>query len=97
MEQINQHITEIKQKLEQLLAQHAECKEANSDLRAENNRLESLLNEQGREMEELRNTIKILKLAKNISGEESGDKTELKRKINEYIREIDRCIAMLND
>jgi hypothetical protein len=50
--------------------------------------------------QELNNKIKIIKLAQNISSagpDENGEVTELKRKINEYIREIDNCIAMLND
>lgn len=48
---------------------------------------------------ELENKIKIVKLAQNIGspGSESADITELKRKINEYIKEIDHCITMLND
>ena len=50
--------------------------------------------------QELNNKIKIIKLAQNISSatpDENREVTELKRKINEYIREIDNCIAMLND
>ena len=50
--------------------------------------------------QELNNKIKIIKLAQNISSANPVDNqevTELKRKINEYIREIDNCIAMLND
>ena len=50
--------------------------------------------------QELNNKIKIIKLAQNISSDtpdENQEVTELKRKINEYIREIDNCIAMLND
>jgi uncharacterized coiled-coil DUF342 family protein len=49
---------------------------------------------------ELNNQIKIIKLARNIgSGElfEDLKVTELKRKLNEYIREVDKCIEMLND
>ena len=49
---------------------------------------------------ELNNQIKIIKLARNIgSGEifEDLKTTELKRKLNEYIKEVDKCIEMLND
>ena len=48
---------------------------------------------------ELLNTVKIIKLAQNIGSSDSDDFdiTELKRKINEYIKEIDHCITMLND
>jgi anion-transporting ArsA/GET3 family ATPase len=47
----------------------------------------------------LAENIKIIKLARNISSEnqENEKVTELKRKINEYIKEIDTCIAMLNE
>lgn len=47
----------------------------------------------------LSENIKIIKLARNISSEnhENERVTELKRKINEYIKEIDTCIAMLNE
>jgi predicted RNase H-like nuclease (RuvC/YqgF family) len=38
--------------------------------------------------------IRILKLAKSLSKEES--KTEVKLKINELLREIDNCVRLLN-
>jgi hypothetical protein len=49
---------------------------------------------------ELNNKIKIIKLAQNINSakpDENREVTDLKRKINGYIKEIDNCIAMLND
>ncbi len=49
---------------------------------------------------ELTNQIKIIKLARNISGGEMFEDlrvTELKRKLNEYIREINESIKLLND
>ncbi len=76
---------------------HRDCLAANEDLKRENKHIEGLLAAKDGEIEELENKIKILKLAQNLSGDESDEKTEIKRKINEYIREIDRCIAMLND
>ena len=63
--------------------------------REEAQRLKLQVDNQLVEIEELNNKIKILKLARSF--EEGDDKTELKRKINEYIREIDHSIALLND
>ena len=80
-----------------MMDRHRDCLAANEDLKRENKELEGLLAGKDGEIEELENKIKILKLAQNLSGDESDEKTEIKRKINEYIREIDRCIAMLND
>ena len=59
---------------------------------------EQLANE-GKKIEELNNKIKIIKLAQNMGSSvpEDANITELKRKINEYIKEIDHCMTMLND
>ncbi len=45
---------------------------------------------------ELKEQTKVLKLSKgvNLSGK---DNSEVKATINEFIREIDKCIALLND
>ena len=49
------------------------------------------------ELEDLNQKLQTLKLAKSIRGDDKPQETkELKRKINEYIKEIDRCIALLN-
>jgi len=58
-------------------------------------RLKMQIDNQALEIEDLNNRIKIIKLARSFEGEE--DSAALKRKINEYIREIDNSIALLND
>ncbi len=63
--------------------------------REENKKLKLELDNQAKMIEELNNKIKIIKLAHSF--EEGDEKTNLKRKINEYIREIDNSIALLND
>ena len=80
--------------------QNVKLKLNQSQLEQEIRDLKRQLEEEVRKNEELNNKIKIIKLAQNISSEAPGENqeaTELKRKINEYIREIDNCIAMLND
>ncbi len=65
----------------------------------ENEELRRLAAERMKLAEELNNKIKIIKLAQNIGSDslENEELTELKRKINEYVKEIDYCIAMLNE
>jgi len=78
-----------------LLRQIAERDVALAKAREETQRLKLQIDNQSLEIEELNNKIKIIKLARSF---ESGeDTTALKRKINEYIREIDNSIALLND
>src|SRR5689334_8832433 len=69
------------------------------EMEAEVKSLRMSLEQELRRNDELLNKIKIIKLAQNIGapGAESAGVTELKRKINEYIKEIDHCINMLND
>ena len=63
--------------------------------REENQKLKLELDNQARIIEDLNNKIKIIKLAQSFG--EGEDISALKRKINEYIREIDNSIALLND
>jgi hypothetical protein len=47
-------------------------------------------------LSELTEQNKLIKLAKNLTPEDS-DTEEMKNKVNELIREIDRCIDLLNE
>ena len=80
--------------------QNKRLKAANEKLETELKTLKQSLENEFNKNDELNNQIKIIKLAQNIGSAgpaENGHVTELKRKINEYIREIDNCITMLND
>lgn len=57
---------------------------------------DSTLQVQKNTINELTEQNKLIKLAKEMSTEK-GDTHELKIKINELIRDIDRCIDLLND
>jgi hemerythrin-like domain-containing protein len=45
---------------------------------------------------QLKEQIKMLKLAKQIDGDEVKENKDVKLMINEMVREIDKCIALLN-
>lgn len=74
-------------------------KQRNNDLQAEVKTLKDTLDGELRKGSELQDKIKLIKLAQQLGDgkTESAELTELKRKINEYIREIDNCLAMLNE
>ena len=48
------------------------------------------------EINQLQEQIKLLKLAKQLEGDSVQDTKEVKLKINEMVREIDKCIALMN-
>ena len=48
------------------------------------------------EINQLQEQVKLLKLAKQLEGGSVQDTKEVKLKINEMVREIDKCIALMN-
>ena len=48
------------------------------------------------EINQLQEQVKLLKLAKQLEGDNVKDTKEVKLKINEMVREIDKCIALMN-
>ena len=86
-------------KTEKLVEQNRKIQQENELLEKELNELKQQLASERDNGKELLNKIKIIKLAQNIGSHDAGnaDVAELKKKINEYIKEIDQCITMLND
>lgn len=92
-------VSEIRKKIIHLLEQNKKLLVKNEILETDLKKLKESLKGEIQKTAELNNQIKIIKLARNIGSPDSGnaDVTELKRKLNEYIKEIDHCITMLND
>lgn len=88
----------IQQQVERLLEENTRLKNDKNDLNSVNLALNKELEAKNEAIEDLTQKLQTLKLAKSISGDEKPQETtELKRKINDYIKEIDRCIALLNE
>ena len=88
-------VDSLQSKVEKLIIQHKKAKEDIKQLKEENLFLESKLTETKTQIMDLSEQNKVLKLAKSISVKE-GKSTEIKLRINELIREIDKCIAQVN-
>ena len=80
-----------------------ELKNKLDDKVQENNRLNQEILNSGDEVKSLKSNIldlneqvKLLKLASQIEGKEIGSNKDVKLMINEMVREIDKCIALLN-
>ena len=88
----------IHNQVKELLEENARLNNDKNDLNSINLALKKELEDKNNALEDLTQKIQTLKLAKSISGDEKPRETiELKRKINDYIKEIDRCIALLNE
>ena len=88
-------IERLHNKLESLLANYQQLKE---ELKASNQKIDVLskqLDEYNQTIQQLNEKNKVLKLSSSIQREQ-GDNKAAKQKINELVREIDKCIALLN-
>ena len=88
-------IESLQSKVEKLIIQHNKAKEDIKQLKEENTSLQGKLTYAKVQAKELSEKNKVLKLAKSLSGKQ-GKSTDIKLKINELIREIDKCIAQVN-
>jgi chromosome segregation ATPase len=94
MENVDKMITSIEFKVKRLIEQHNEIKE---NLQRHQNEIQELktINEQHQKtIIELKERITLLKIAKSTETKEGA--VDAKLKINEMVREIDKCIGLLN-
>ena len=95
MKTTEQHLKIIQDKLQQLLKEHSALQKENSKLKEELGSTRSKYSEQQKGLDELKQQVSILKVS---SGEMSeNDKKEFEKRINSYLKEIDRCIALLGE
>ena len=84
----------IQAKLQQLLKRHVILQKENGWLRQEVDSAKKEVSIQQETLGNLRQQIDVLKYS---GGEMSEtDKKEFEKKINSYVKEIDRCIVMLS-
>jgi chromosome segregation ATPase len=87
-------IGEIRNDVEKLLRERSETQAHLAELTAQVNSLKNSLVMKENHIAELEDSIKTLKIAKSLNG--GVEKTDAKLKINELVREIDKCIALLH-
>ena len=97
MDEYRAKIEQIIKRTERLVSQHDKLKQELADVQQENLKLKEQLKEQDEKVSELGHQLSVVKVAKQLSATTEDEKAELKKKINEFIREIDKCVALLND
>jgi regulator of replication initiation timing len=96
MDALAKQLLEIKAKVEKLAAANDALRSENIRLGNENKRLGETLDIQKNTIKDLEEYNKIIKIAGGLHLSKT-DVREVKLKINDYIREIDRCIARLSE
>ena len=94
-------LSKVVDKTARLIDLCAALQEENDLLRLENQSVKVALNASKNKAVELEERIRVLTLARSLEGLPTGDlgtneKTlDIKQKISEFVREIDKCIVLL--
>ena len=88
-----EQLKRIQEKLQQVLKQQAALQKENQSLKEELNGSRKQALQHHENIDRLKQQVEILKLSNGEMNE--PEKKQLEKRINAYLKEIDRCIAML--
>ncbi len=83
-------------KLRKLISEYELIREQNEQLKAALERKQEDLMQAHQQILEVRNNYDRLRVARNL-GTTEEERVESKRRINRIVREIDKCLALLNE
>ena len=86
----------LNRKLDELLDRYQNLKHEVADLKSGNEVLKGIIAEREEKLKELEIKYERIKLSGALLGE-GEHALEAKKKITELVREIDRCVALLNN
>lgn len=90
---LEQQVKRIHDKLQQVLRQREAFLKENNKLKDELRQLRQSEKDRAEQLEQLKQQVEILKAKKGEMPLE--EKALLEKRLSQYIREIDRCIALL--
>jgi len=89
-------VENIEKKVSKLIQLYQSVQKEKEEILKENNKLKSDLSDKDESIKKLEEKIKLLRITKSVSTQDDKRNKESRQKINEYVREIDKCIALLN-
>jgi phage tail tube protein FII len=95
MSDLDVHIKRIQEKLQRLLKQYHELQKENHQLKKELEKSIKQSSQHQQTTETLKQQLEVLKISSGNWDE--NDKKEFEKRINHYIKEIDKCIALLSE
>ena len=94
-ELLKTNLNGLERKILVLVNEHKNLKEELKSLKRENQELKEAIKARDEQITGFHNQLKITKIVDSINPED-GSVSELKKKVDDYIREIDKCIAHLS-
>ncbi len=95
---LSKSIDQLGLRLDQFTNKYEKLKLENETLKQDVSKLKSDLKSKSEDLDALKEKLRVVSLAKSLDEKETQVETkkDLKLKINEMMRELDKCIAVLN-
>lgn len=95
MQQLEEQLKRTNEKLGQLIRQYQLLQKENGKLKLDIKQVNENQESINLQKEKLQQQVEILKLSKGEMTE--AEKKTFEKRLSDYVKEIDRCIALLND
>jgi septal ring factor EnvC (AmiA/AmiB activator) len=92
---LDNHIKRVNDKLQQLLKQYQSLQKENERLKGSVKKLEDKNHLLGQDIEQFEQKVNILKASAGKMND--ADKKVFEKKISQYMKEVDKCIALLSE
>ena len=89
-------VLNIERKVNNLISLHNSLKIEKEEILDQNSQLRKEVLENQSIISSLEEEMKLLKISRSASTRDVEKDKQSRQKINEYVREIDKCIALLN-
>ena len=89
-------VQNIEDKVQKLILLYNDINKEKEILKKENIQLRKEILEKEGSLKELEDSIKLIRISKSTDTQDAEKNKASRQKINEYVREIDKCIALLN-
>ena len=94
MAALQDQLLQVREKLQLLLKQHSNALKEIQQLTKENQNLRNQIEVRSLQTAKLNEKVDALNISSMLMGNEA--KKELEKRINGYLKEIDKCLALLN-
>ncbi|MEX1187674.1 MAG: hypothetical protein WED33_00340 [Bacteroidia bacterium] len=97
MSKLSDEVSELEAKIKKLIHLHVALQKDCINTKSDNELLKTTIHKQQEQIRQLEEGNKALQLAKALmTNGENTDSAAMKSKINEVIKDIDSCLALLN-
>ena len=92
---IQDSLIQLRNKLQLLLKQYSHSQKVIQSLKNENAALQSQMAKKQEEIERLQSKVATMNMS--VIGQDDESKKEMEKRINTYLKEIDKCLSLLNN